>query len=277
MNSVEFEVRLNKIFESLFQSGFLQNVKGWNFSSAELAQIQVQLCQVATQTALNLQELDYKKQQIAMEQEKMRQELEMAISREKIQNIKLACEAIASAVQAESIKRSVVDNATINKTNAYVSYFNVAMNAVANNAASLNSGSMLKNISDLVVTMIDKINDEPLSSNFDELLNSLVDKALNIKDLGLGNKQVSILAPKTILAPNEPITLLGISVFTDNRSEFVYREQIIDSKFFVFQSDELGSHEIIFRVRDNSNEWIEDKIFIKVAKPKEIKGECDGY
>lgn len=277
MNSVEFEVRLNKIFESLFQSGFLQNVKGWNFSSAELAQIQVQLCQVATQTALNLQELDYKKQQIAMEQEKMRQELEMAISREKIQNIKLACEAIASAVQAESIKRSVVDNAAINKTNAYVSYFNVAMNAVANNAASLNSGSMLKNISDLVVTMIDKINDEPLSSNFDELLNSLVDKALNIKDLGLGNKQVSILAPKTILAPNEPITLLGISVFTDNRSEFVYREQIIDSKFFVFQSDELGSHEIIFRVRDNSNEWIEDKIFIKVAKPKEIKGECDGY
>lgn len=277
MNSVEFEVRLNKIFESLFQSGFLQNVKGWNFSSAELAQIQVQLCQVATQTALNLQELDYKKQQIAMEQEKMRQELEMAISREKIQNIKLACEAIASAVQAESIKRSVVDNAAINKTNAYVSYFNVAMNAVANNAASLNSGSMLKNISDLVVTMIDKINDEPLSSNFDELLNSLVDKALNIKDLGLGNKQVSILAPKTILAPNEPITLLGISVFTDNRSEFVYREQIIDSKFFVFQSDELGSHEVIFRVRDNSNEWIEDKIFIKVAKPKEIKGECDGY
>lgn len=277
MNSVEFEVRLNKIFESLFQSGFLQNVKGWNFSSAELAQIQVQLCQVATQTALNLQELDYKKQQIAMEQEKMRQELEMAISREKIQNIKLACEAIASAVQAESIKRSVVDNAAINKTNAYVSYFNVAMNAVANNAASLNSGSLLKNISDLVVTMIDKINDEPLSSNFDELLNSLVDKALNIKDLGLGNKQVSILAPKTILAPNEPITLLGISVFTDNRSEFVYREQIIDSKFFVFQSDELGSHEIIFRVRDNSNEWIEDKIFIKVAKPKEIKGECDGY
>ena len=41
MNSVEFEVRLNKIFESLFQSGFLQNVKSWNFSSAELAQIQV--------------------------------------------------------------------------------------------------------------------------------------------------------------------------------------------------------------------------------------------
>lgn len=81
MNSVEFEVRLNKIFESLFQSGFLQNVKSWNFSSAELAQIQVQLCQVATQTALNLQELDYKKQQVAMEQEKMRQELEMAISR----------------------------------------------------------------------------------------------------------------------------------------------------------------------------------------------------
>lgn len=277
MNSVEFEVRLNKIFESLFQSGFLQNVKGWNFSSAELAQIQVQLCQVATQTALNLQELDYKKQQVAMEQEKMRQELEMAISREKIQNIKLACEAIASAVQAESIKRSVVDNAAINKTNAYVSYFNVAMNAVANNAASLNSGSMLKNISDLVVRMIDKINDEPLSSNFDELLNSLVDKALNIKDLGLGNKQVQILAPKTILAPNEPITLLGLSVFTDNRSEFVYKEQIIDSKLFVFQSDELGSHEVIFRVRDNSNEWIEDKIFIKVAKPKEIKGECDGF
>lgn len=277
MNSVEFEVRLNKIFESLFQSGFLQNVKSWNFSSNELAQIQVQLCQVATQTALNLQELDYKKQQVAMEQEKMRQELEMAISREKIQNIKLACEAIASAVQAESIKRSVVDNAAINKTNAYVSYFNVAMNAVANNAASLNSGSMLKNISDLVVRMIDKINDEPLSSNFDELLNSLVDKALNIKDLGLGNKQVQILAPKTILAPNEPITLLGLSVFTDNRSEFVYKEQIIDSKLFVFQSDELGSHEVIFRVRDNSNEWIEDKIFIKVAKPKEIKGECDGF
>lgn len=277
MNSVEFDIRLSKIFETLFKSGFLQNVKSWNFSAAELAQIQVQLCQVATQTALNLQELDYKKQQVAMEQEKMRQELEMAISREKIQNFKLACEAITATIQAESIKRSVVDNAAINKTNAYVSYFNVAMNAIANNAASLNSGSMLKNISDLVVRMIDKINDEPLSSNFDDLLHSLTDEALNIKDFGLGNKQVSILAPKTILAPNEPITLLGISIFTDNRSEFVYRDHIIDSKFFVFQSDEIGSHEIIFRVLDNNDNWIEDKIFIQIVKSEETKGECDGY
>ena len=100
---------------------------------------------------------------------------------------------------------------------------------------------------------------------------------LALGDLGLGNKQVKILAPKTILAPNEPITLLGLSVFTDNTAEFLYKDEVIESKLFVFQSDELGSHEVIFRVRDNSNEWIEDKIFIKVAKPKEIKGECDGF
>lgn len=275
MNNAEFTERLNELFKSLFNSGFLKNVKSSGFTHVELAQIQTQLCQIATQTALQLQELDYKKQQVAMEQEKMRQELEMAISREKIANIKNACDAVSSAIQAESIKRSVVDNASISKTNAYVSYFNTAMNAVANNAASLNEGQTLKNISDLVLLMIEKINDEPLASQFDDLLSGLIAQALNLKDIGLGNKQVSIIAPKTILEPNEPITLLGVSVFTDNESEFVYNDESVESKFFVFQTDRVGSHEVTFRVKNNANEWISDKIFIKVLpKPKNEKGAC---
>lgn len=271
MNNKEFEVRLDSIQNSLFNSGFLKRVKDFNFTGQDLAQIQIQLCQVATQTALQLQDLDFKKQQVGMEQEKMRQELEMAISREKLNNIKLACDAVTSAVQAESIKRSVVDNAAINKSNAYVAYFNVAMNAIANNSASLNSGSMLKNISDLVSAMIEKINTNPLGTNYDDLLNELIARALNLKELGLGNKQVSILAPKTTLAPNEPLTLLGLSAFGDNECAFIYKEESVESKFFVFQSEESGSHSIEFKAKNNEGEWISDKIKIKVLKPTKKK------
>ena len=95
--------------------------------------------------------------------------------------------------------------------------------------------------------MIEKINDEPLGSNYDELLRELVGRALNLKDLGLGNKQVAIIAPKTTLEIDECLTLLGMSVFVDNKSEFVYEDKIIESKFFVFQSAKEGEHEVIFR------------------------------
>lgn len=278
MNSQEFQARLDYITRSLFSSGFLSNTNRVNFSNAELAQIQVSLAQVATQTALQLQELDLKKQQVGVEVEKTRQELELHIAQSRLANIKLASDAITSCVQAESIKRSVVDNAAINKANAYVNHFNVSMNAVANNATNLNEGSALKNISDLVIKVIEKINDTPLASEFDEVIKEILGRAGDLKNLGLGNKQVAILAPKTTLAPNEPITLLGISTFGDNACEFVVgsgESQIIEpSKFYIFKSEQLGSHKVIFRAKNNKDQWVKSQLTLKVLKLPEKDKQC---
>lgn len=268
MNSSEFETRVERILESLTKGGLLKEVHLKNFSGSEMAQMQINLAQIATQTALNLQELDLKKQDFGLQAERTRQELEMAIAREKLNNLKLASDAVASAVQAESIKRSVVDNAAINKTNAYVAYFNVIMNAVANNPNSLSP--VITQTSQLVSTMIEKINTNPLAPNFDNVMDNLLKRVLDIKNLGLGNKQVAIIAPKTSITKGESVTLLGISVFNDNPCEFVLKnkssEEIIKSNILDFMHEESGVHEIIFRVKNNEGAWIESKIKIRVLK-----------
>ncbi|TLD94918.1 hypothetical protein LS71_008845 [Helicobacter jaachi] len=270
MNDREFLKRLQSIEDALFSSGFLRQVREYNFSASDLAQIQVQLAQVATQTALSLQELDYKKQQIALEQEKTRQELEMSISRQRMENTKLNSEAIAAAIQAESIKRSVVDNASINKSNALVQYFNVAMNAIANNSANLNAGSTLEHISTKVLGEIEKINTTPLNTDFDEALQDLLDKTLKLKGDIFGNKQVAIIAPKTSLSVGEAVTLLGVSIFGDNECEFINGAEVVKSKFLVFRSEKDGDFPIIFQAKNAKGEWIADNITLKVsAKPTE--------
>lgn len=276
MNSQEFYSRLSYIQESLFAHGFLKNVKEHNFAASDLAQIQIQLAQVASQTALGLQELDLKKQQVGVEVERTRQELEMAIVQSRLANLKATADAITSCVQAESIKRSVVDNAAINKANAFIQHYNVSMNAIANNSTNLNEGGTLKKISDLVISIIEKINDEPLKVGFDEVIDEMLNKALELKNLGTGKSQVSIIAPKTTLAPDEPLTLFGVSAFGDNACEFVLgagESQVIEpSKFYIFRSKELGKHKVIFRAKNDKDKWVKSQITLSViAQESETK------
>lgn len=267
MNNKEFEERLDSILNTLFTSGFLNKIKDHTLPAQEMAQVQIQLSQIAVQTALSLNEQDFKKQELAMAEEKLRNEIEISITRERLNNTKLASEAVQNVIQTEAIKRSVVDNANINQSNSLVNFFNTSMNAISNNAASLNSGSALANISNKVLEGINKINTEPLGTNYDNLLNELVSRALNIKDVGMGNKQVAIIATKTTLAVNESVSLMGVSTFGDNEAKFVYNEQEFDTKIFSFSSENYGWHTIEFKVKNNSGEWKSAKLKIRVLKP----------
>lgn len=272
MNNNEFDVRLDLICQTLFNSGFLKDNKKPIFSPAELAQMQVQLAQVAVNATLAMNEADMRKEQLGVEIKKVQTELELAIARSKLENVKIMADSIASAVQAESIKRSVTDNAAINKTNAFVSYFNVAMNAIANNSASLDEGGALSNISEVVLNSINEINTTPLGTAFDDLLTMLTNNAKKLENIGDGTKKVTILAPKTIIARGEPLTLMGLSIFGDNESEWCDGEVVEKSRFYTLVSEEAGKREIIFRVKDNKGEWVEDRIHIAITKRKFKKG-----
>ena len=268
MNNAEFDARLNMLCETLFSSGFLHEAKKVNFTTSELAQIQISLAQVAVNAVLSMEKSDLEKQSLGIQQSKMQTEMELTIAKAKIENLKLLGDAICSAIQAESIKRSVTDNAMINKTNAYVSFFNVAMNAIANNSASLESGSTLSNISTLVTNCIEAINTAELGTNFDDLLSMLTTNAKALDGLVDGTRKVQIIAPKTTIMRNEPLTLIGVSLFGNNECEFIDGEITEQSRYYTFSEPSECKKEIIFRVKDNDGNWLEDKIYIKVTRFK---------
>lgn len=269
MNNAEFDTRLNLVCKTLFKSGFLENADNRNnFTGSDLAQIQVGLAQIAVNAVLAMEKTDLEREAMNVSNAKMQSELELTINRAKIENIKIMAEAIAQAIQAESIKRSVTDNATINKTNAYVSFFNVAMNAIANNSASLEDGTMLSSISTLVMNCIETINTEALGSNFDDLLTMLTTNAQKLDNIGDGTRKVQIIAPKNVIMRGEPLTLIGLSTYGNNACEFIDGENSISSRFYTFSEPSECKKEITFRVKNNEDEWVSDTIHIVVTRFK---------
>ncbi|TLD79834.1 hypothetical protein LS68_009180 [Helicobacter sp. MIT 05-5293] len=251
MNSKDFVEKINFIKKGLFSQ----------FANDELA---VQ----SAQASLNMQELDFKKQELNLAIKKTLIELELTISRERINNLKAGADAISSIIQAESIKRSVIDNAAINKANAYIGFFNVAMNAIANNSASLNDGSALANISEVVLKEIAQIDTKPLSQNYDTMLKEYGELA-KIQSLGLGSKQIGIYAPKNIITTSERMIILGMSVYGENESYFLIDDEQIttqDNKALHFHKKNAGIYKVTFKAKNNDNEFVSESIYIEVRE-----------
>lgn len=273
MNNAEFDARLNMISETLFNSGFLKDTNRHNFTGAELAQIQTGLSQIAVNAVIAMEKADLERETLAMQKTKMQNELELAIARAKIENMKIWADAIASMVQAESIKRSVVDNALINKANASISLFNVATNAVANNSADLSG--VLSSYASYTKETIDAIDVSALGSNYDDLLATLTSNAKALDGLVDGTRKVQIMTPTTTIMHGEPLMLFGISLYGNNECEFIDGEISEKSRFYTFIGQNEGKKDIekdiVFRVKNNDDEWIEDRITIIITpfKPKE--------
>lgn len=251
MNTREFIDKVLFLRDSIFKRA--------HFTDSEIAQLEVGVAQ-------NMQEQDFKKQELNLMIKKTMIELELTIARERINNLKAGAEAISAIIQAESIKRSVVDNAAINKANAYIGYFNVAMNAIANNSASLNTGSTLGNISELVVDIISKINIESLPNYYDTMLGEYGELA-KIESLGLGSKQVGIYTPKNTITINERITIRGISVYGENASYFTINDEVQttnDNKALFFQRDTSGLYKVSFYAKNNQDEYVSESVYIEV-------------
>lgn len=283
MNINEFSTNLSIILKTMAKSDLLKNIHSANFALSELAQLQLGLINQAVEATFMLRETQIKEQEASLTIKKTLSELEILTARERLNNLKAYADGISSIIQAESIKRSVVDNASINKANAYIGYFNVAMNAIANNSASLNEGSTLANVSQVVLEIINQIDNSTLPEGYAHLLKDFVDLSQK-ESMGIGARQVSIWSAKNSIAINESILICGLSIYSNAECEFSINNKSVqeyieslelpsiehmlkDSKTLLFYATQEGVYHICFKVKDKDQEYISESLDIFVQKP----------
>ena len=248
--------------EVVFESKILNYAKNTNLSKDALAQILTQSLNFCLQSALNLEELELKAKSEAMNLEKMRTELELAILNSKASIKQANAEAMKSVIQAKSMLRSVKDNAAINKTNAYVGFLNVVGNA--------SEQAAIKPHTNNVIATINQID----TSSMPASLNAPLDRLLDSNEY-LGSKEVMIHAPKLLLEIGEYIELKGFSSLGEAPCRFVLIKdktriiQLENSKSYLLAATHTGSFIYAFEVFDSSkNKWIKDEIEIEVVEKR---------
>ena len=84
-------------------------------------------------------------------------------------------------------------------------------------------------------------------------------------------KDVIIIASKTLIAPNEQTTLIGLSIFGHNPARFELEDRTILSTGgeATFSAQEAGEYEISYIVRDNDNNEVRDSITITIKDQEE--------
>lgn len=195
MNVTRFIANFKEAFETL---------KPFSHSTAELNKLCLEI-------AVKLEELEYRDREISILELKTRQEMELGIITLRNQNVISQAEALKSLIQAESMARSVVDNAAINKASAFVGYLNVIANA-QNASAANNSASIVKNCIDLINT-----------DNIAGLEKPFADVKALLEKLGVqgsGARDVYIYTPRLELKLGERVKILGFSSYGNNDCVF---------------------------------------------------------
>lgn len=242
---------------------FLQNfkqaydmLKPYNHPISELNKLSLEI-------AAKLEELELKEREMSLLETKTRQELELSIITIKNQNAQAQAEAIKSLIQAESMLRSVTDNAAINRANAYVGFLNVVGNASQSGAIA----SHTKN----VITEILKIKDADITG-LDDALDKLKDAISKLGDNGIGSRDVFIYTPKFEILKGERIKIFGFSSFGNNECVFVIKnkqDEILQeehTKTITFYSENAGFYEVCFKSKNDKDEFVEDNITIEVRE-----------
>lgn len=238
-----------------FHLNFLELVKILKTTSFP----QSQLAELAMNAALKLEELELQDRQISLQEEKTRQEIELQIIQAKNLNKQAIAEALKSIIQAESMARSVQDNALINKSNAHVGFLNVVGNA--------NDTSAIKAHADKVMQTINLINGNPLNEEYDTLLDNLRDELLEALKKGDGCKDVLVYAHRTEILENERIKILGFSSYGNNETRFFINEEQVQTphaKSLLFTQAHAGLYSVRFEAKNDAGEWIADTITIEV-------------
>lgn len=238
-----------------FHLNFLELVKILNSANFPHSQ----LAELAMNAALRLEELELQDRQISLAEEKTRQEIELQIIQAKNLNKQAIAEALKSIIQAESMARSVQDNAMINKSNAHVGFLNVVGNA--------NDTSAIKAHSEKVMQTINLINGEPLNPEYDEILDNLRDDLLAALAKGDGCKDVLVYAHRTEILENERIKILGFSSYGNNATRFFINDEQVPTphaKSLLFTQESAGVYSVRFEAQDDKGAWIADTITIEV-------------
>lgn len=247
-----FLLNLKTIEQGLVKSA-VYDIAQKGLDKGALAQVCVEIFKQAIQGAIALEELALKREESALNLEKMRSDIELSILNAKA-NVKNAdAEALKNLVQAASIIRSVSDNAKINQANAGVGFLNTL--SQASNTSGM--GSYISGILDIIRS----INTTPMTA-FDDNLLLLIDK----KSSTYGSKNIIIHAPKTLLSLGEFVELKGISTFGENKTKWLINDELVASntKNYLFEAQNIGEFKIAFCAQNENGENEKDEVFVKV-------------
>ncbi|KAA6234357.1 hypothetical protein FMM56_00970 [Campylobacter sp. LR264d] len=258
MNATRFIQNLNQIQKTFFDSEFFKFIKNSSFSDESLATILGDFAKTAMQGALNLEELEMKDRELSLMEEKTRQELEIGLLNAKSANRNAQAETLKSLIQAESMVRSVSDNAAINKANSYVGFLNVVGNASESDAIASHSSNVVKTISGINTNKLE---------GYDEPLKKFKNEIFELINIGDGGKEVFIFSPKLELLRGEFIKIMGFTIYENTTCRFIINDdedKPIYTRTLLYKSDDLGEIKIRFECENLQNEVKKDEIYLKI-------------
>lgn len=213
---------------------------------------------MASELALRLVEVDLKERESVLSREKLTAEMEALVLQNKLSKKQNEIEILKSLVQAESMVRSVGDNAAINRANAYVGFLNVVGNASESAAIATHANNVLNEIK--------KISSEALSASYSEILRRLKDNLLNSANKGGKMRECFMMFSHADLKVGEVLEIEAFTIYPSNECRFEYGgKSLLNSKTLSFSSEAAGEFPVIFKVKDDNGTWIEDKIVLKVS------------
>ena len=249
-----FLQNLKAIEKGLLESKVYQLAQS-GLDKGALAQVCTELFKVALSGAISLQELELKRDESALNLEKMRSDIELSILKAKAEIRNAEAEAVKSLIQGASMIRSVSDNAFINKTNAAVSLINTI------GQATNTTDAFYKSAVTAARSYIEAIDGKPMTA-FDDQLKKLIDKPSS----EYGTKNIIIHAPKTLLSLGEFCEFKGISTYGDKKCRWTINDELVASntKNYLFEAKERGEYKIAFIALNDDGDSEKDEVLVKV-------------
>ncbi|QQW63315.1 hypothetical protein HGI44_04375 [Helicobacter pylori] len=228
---------------------FKEALQKQNFNNKDLNTTSMQAALQSEQLALN-EEAQY----LQSEQVRAKMQIDFLAMQANLQNAK--AETLNKLIQCQAMLKSLKDNATINRANAFVSLLQVQANA-ANMITFRNFETAFKIISQIgseydqdnsnkkdSTTMQEKKQTDELKT----ILNNLS------KELEKLNKQsevnsIQVFSDKLEVLKDAPTRLWGFSTLS-NANEGFYNEaneEIASGSVCLFRSDKVGKHTITFK------------------------------
>ena len=236
-------------------------MKEYNFSEENKYKFALEL-------SLRLEELDLQVRKMSLEEEQIKQQIELNYLEAKNKFISANAEQIKGLIQSSTMIKSVWDNANINKINALIGLFNSITNA--QNISNLKDWRVffeeIKNAAFAIGNDIDsKGNTNELVKNYEPLVLQIGKSLEELSKTNKGIKEVMILYPKLELVLGESIVLRGFVLFETKEYGFLIEGKSIKSFSYLFEAKELGSFDISFFAL-KEREKIIDSIKINVTQ-----------
>lgn len=258
-----FIENFNNIQQVIYNSEFVKKIiDNLNITPAEQTQFLAQFMQISLNGAVELEKIELENRQLKIAEEKHKVELELLIEKARQENKALQINTLKELVQAQSMLRSVVDNAKISKANAFVALMNIMGNAT-------NTSGIVSYI-DLATRIINSIDSTPLEG-YNDIMNLIQDTIKNLIFSDNGRK-VFISALRSQVAMGESLRIQGFTILSNAASKFRIQETDTPAReqeghVMYFIPSKIGAVDISFLVQEGGA-WISDTIRIYATEPK---------